>query len=291
MFVVMGANGHVGSAVAECLLGRGHKVVVVTRDARRAARWESAGATIAEADANDPESLRAAFRRGRRAFLLNPPADVAQDTDAVERATVAGMLAALDGSGLEKVVAQSTGGARPGERLGDLNVLWELEEGLRRQAIPAAIDRAAFYMSNWDSQLASVRETGSLVTLFPQHFALPMAAPRDLGEAAARRLLSPVDDVGVRHVEGPARYTAADVARAFEDALGQAVRVLVTPRSEWIAAFRQLGFSEPAAASYARMTAATLDSLDLADDPIRGSISLQAYVRELVRREDGGSPA
>jgi hypothetical protein len=31
---------------------------------------------------------------------------------------------------LEKVVAESTGGAQPGDRIGDLNVLWELEKGL-----------------------------------------------------------------------------------------------------------------------------------------------------------------
>ncbi|MES2939568.1 MAG: NmrA family NAD(P)-binding protein [Pseudomonadota bacterium] len=286
MFIVMGATGHVGSAVAGSLLAAGHEVTVVTRDADRARRrWPGTRARIVEADANDPDVLRAVFRQGRRAFLLNPPADPGTDTDAVERRTVAGILRALEGSGLEKVVAESTGGARPGERIGDLSVLWELEEGLRRQPIPAAINRAAFYMSNWDSQLAAVRESGTLSSLYPADARLPMAAPEDLGKAAAHRLLSPLNDVGVQHVEGPERYTPADVATAFSRALHRPVDVAVVPRDRWQETFRQLGFSEAAAKAYTRMTATSLDDLHLPDDAIRGTVTLDAYIRELVGRD------
>jgi uncharacterized protein YbjT (DUF2867 family) len=105
MYVIMGANGHVGSVVAETLLGRGEPVTVITRSDSGDDAWRARGAEVATADVNDVASLRAAFRRGRRAFLLNPPADIATDTDVVERATVTNILAALDGSGLEKVVA------------------------------------------------------------------------------------------------------------------------------------------------------------------------------------------
>lgn len=47
----------------------------------------------------------------------------------MERQALALIVQALDGSGLEKTVAASTGGARAGERPGDLNTLWELEQG------------------------------------------------------------------------------------------------------------------------------------------------------------------
>ncbi|WP_322789917.1 NAD(P)H-binding protein [Cupriavidus gilardii] len=123
MYVIMGGTGHVGSATAEALLARGQAVTIVTRSAARAAKWCDKGADIVEADVEDVASLRAAFRRGRRAFLLNPPGDTSKDTDAIERHTVANIVAALQGSGLEKVVAESTGGAQPGERIGDLSVL------------------------------------------------------------------------------------------------------------------------------------------------------------------------
>lgn len=285
MYIVMGATGHVGSAVAETLLARGERVAIVTHQPEHADSWHDTQAEILEADANDVPSLRDAFKQGRRAFLLNPPADIKTDTDTIERRTAANILAALDQSGLEKVVAESTAGAQPGDGIGDLSILWELEEGLRGQAIPAAINRAPYYFSNWDEQLAAVRETGTLHSLYPADLLLPMAAPRDLGKAAAERLASPLTDVGVRYVEGPDRYSASDVARAFAEALGRDVEVVVTPRDQWVSAFRNLGFSEPAALSYARMTAVSLDSgFDQDERPIRGSTTLKDYIRQLVAK-------
>jgi uncharacterized protein YbjT (DUF2867 family) len=285
MHIVMGATGHVGSAVAEALLARGEPLAIVTHDPDHADTWRDTKAEIIEADVNDVPSLRAALRRGRRAFLLNPPADIRADTDKVERSTVANILAALDGSGLEKIVAESTAGAQPGDHIGDLNILWGLEEGLRGQTIPAAINRAPYYFSNWDEQLDSIRETGKLQTMLPADLALPMAAPRDLGRAAADRLLSPVDDAGVRYVEGPDRYSSNDVAQAFADALGRPVEAVVTPRDQWEAAYRKLGFSDTAAKSYARMTAVSLDDgFDYDERPIRGLTTLGEYIRQLVAR-------
>ncbi|WP_268799839.1 NmrA family NAD(P)-binding protein [Sphingopyxis sp. Root154] len=281
--IVIGATGHVGSAVAETLLARGEPVGVITRDRDHADSWRDTKAEIIEADVNDVPSLRAAFQRGRRAFLLNPPADIKADTDRVERSTAANILAALSGSGLEKIVLESTAGAQPGDRIGDLSVLWEFEEGLRSQGIPAAINRAPYYFSNWDGQLDPIRETGKLQTMYPADLPLPMAAPHDLGKAAADRLLSPTAEVGVRYVEGPDRYSSNDVAQAFAEALGRPVEVVVTPREQWEAAYREFGFSEAAADSYARMTAASLDGgFDSDESPIRGVTTLGEYIRQLV---------
>ena len=282
MHVIMGGTGHVGSATVETLLAQGERVLLVTRDAAHAERWHRQGAEIAEADINDVSSLHAALKRGRRALLLNPPADIGTDTDVVERSTVRRILEALDGTRLEKVVAVSTGGAQPGERIGDLNVLWELEEGLRRQSIPAAINRGAYYMSNWDSQLDSVRESGVLSAMFAADLPIPMVAPADLGRAAAARLLSGVDDIGARYVEGPRDYTCNEVAAAFASALNRQVQVEVTPRDRLQEAFRSQGFSEAAANSYARMTIVSIDrGFDRAEHPIRGDVSLDAYIGAL----------
>jgi uncharacterized protein YbjT (DUF2867 family) len=285
MYVIMGGTGHVGSATADALLDRGEAVTIVTRDAGRASAWRKKGADIAEADVEDVASLRGALRCGRRAFLLNPPADTAKDTDALEKHTIANILAAIEGSGLEKIVAESAGGAQPGDQIGDLGTLWELEEGLRRQSTPAAINRAGYYMSNWDGQLESIRDTGKLQTMFEAGLKIPMVAPHDLGVAAADRLLSSPGDVGVRYVTGPEHYSSADVADAFAKALARPVEVVVTPRGKWVEAFKGLGFSDAAAESYARMTATAADGgFDMPDDAIRGTMTLDAYVGALVGR-------
>ncbi|MGS0624292.1 NmrA family NAD(P)-binding protein [Ralstonia sp. VS2407] len=279
----MGATGHVGGAVAQTLLASGEQVTILTRRPERAGRWRDKGASVAMADVEDVDSLRAAFRRGRRAFLLNPPADIAGDTDAAERRTIANILAALEDSGLEKVVAASTYGARPGQGIGDLTTLWALEEGLRRQPIPAAINRGAYYMTNCAGLLETVTQTGKLPSMFPADMPMPMVAPADLGEAAAARLLTPVEDVGVRYVEGPQRYTPQNVAQAMARTLGRGVAVEVAPRDRWETIYKGLGFSDEAARAYVRMTAVTLDEgFDMLSDVVRGHVSLADFIAAAV---------
>lgn len=240
------------------------------------------------ADVHDVDGLRRVLQRGKRLFLLNPPADPSTDTDAQERETVRCLLAALEGSQLEKVVAQSTYGAQPGDRLGDLSILHDLEEGLRAQPIPVSIIRAAYYMSNWDAMLEPARDEGILPTMYPADLEIPMVAPEDLGRVAARLLAEPVDQTSLEHVEGPERYSSADVAAAFADAIGRPVEVAVTPRERWEETFRGLGFSEPAARSYARMTAISVDGdYEVPATSLRGTVSLKSYIAALVRT--GGS--
>lgn len=286
MHVIMGGTGHVGSAAVDALLARGEAVRLVTRSAGKASVWQAKGAEVAEADVDDVSSLRAVFRGATRALLLNPPADPATDTDAVERGTIAHILAALGGSRLQKIVAVSTSGARPGHHIGDLGTLWDLEEGLRLQPIPAAINRGAYYMSNWDGMLDVVRDSGKLPTMFPADLPIPMIAPRDLGEFAATRLLSNLGDTGIRYAEGPARYSPADVAQAFSKALARPVDVEVIPRDQWTAAFLSFGFSQEAAQSYAGMTALCVDEgFDMPTDAWRGTTSIDENVRGLLVRK------
>ncbi|MBX4926588.1 NmrA family NAD(P)-binding protein [Rhizobium binae] len=283
MYIIVGGTGRVGSAVARTLLAEGEAVTIVTRNPEKAGAWRRRGAEVALADVHDVTSLRTVFRRGKRAFLLNPNADIASDTDREERETVRCLLEAIEGSGLEKVVAQSTMGAQPGEQCGDLNVLYELEVGLRNQPIPASVIRAAYYYSNWDTMAGSVTKDGVLSTMLPADLALPMVAPEDLGRVAARLLQEPIEQIAIYAVEGPERYSPNDVAAAFAAALGRTVRVDVIPREAWEDAYRRSGFSDAAAHSYARMTALTVDGPEYPEDAIRGSISLQTYIDGLVR--------
>lgn len=287
MFIVIGANGHIGSLVVSKLLNAGHPVTAVLHSSDSVESWRKRGAQTAVVGVRNIEDLRAVFRTGTRAFLLNPNADVSTDTDREEHATVRSIVAALEGSGLEKVVAASTYGAQPGERCGDLNVLYEFEQALAAQPIPATIQRGAYHMSNWDELIDAARG-GVLPTMIPADMKIPMVAPADLGKAAARHLLEPPRNQAVHNVEGPERYSPQDVADAFAAALGNPVKVEVIPRDQWIGTYRKLGFSAAAAESYARMTAVSVDSGFAMSEPFeRGETTLKNYIGALVAEPRG----
>jgi uncharacterized protein YbjT (DUF2867 family) len=229
-------------------------------------------------DVNDVAQLRRVFSQGTRLFLLNPPAQPHTDTDKLERRSVASILEALDGLSPERVVAQSTYGAQPGHAIGDLSVLFGLEQGLKDKPYPVHIVRAAYYFSNWDMAVEEARMGNTITSFYPEDFALPMVAPADLGAAAAAVIATDEYEPGIHHVEGPARYSPRDVADAIGRSINRRVDVLVVPERDWVQAYRQAGFSEAAAHSYARMTAATRHQrYELPSNPCRGRTSLLDY--------------
>jgi uncharacterized protein YbjT (DUF2867 family) len=284
MYLILGGTGHVGSAVVEHPLDRREPVTLVSSNPKKADEWQRRGATVAIADVRDTDTLRALFKTGTRLFLLNPPAHPSTDTTAEERKSLASILDALDGSSIKKVVAESTYGAQPGDRIGDLSVLYEMEQALHRKDCSVSLIRAAYYLSNWDGALETARQEGQVPTLFPPVFKLPMVSPADIGQVAARLLREPLDQAGLHYVEGPEHYSSADVAAAFARALGKPVEAVETPQAQWVPTLQQMGFSSKAAESMAAMTAITLEKkYEVPDAPIRGKTTLQAYVDALVR--------
>lgn len=283
MYVVMGATGHVGGSVARALLAAGEAVTVVTRNAAKAEAWRQKGALAAVLDVQDTPALAALFQKARRAFVLNPPASPALNTDVEERRTVQAILKALQGAGLEKIVLQSTYGAQPGAHCGDLGVLYDFEEGARQLGTPLCVVRAAYYMSNWTFGVDAVRASGVLETFLPASQKVPMVAPQDVGTVAAQLLRAPVSETGVYAVEGPERYSPEDVAEVLGEVLNQPVRVASLPKTEWLAAYRRNGFSENAAQSYAHMTEIFVtQAYDVPASPLKGKTDLKTYFQQVL---------
>ncbi|KAA0992403.1 NmrA family NAD(P)-binding protein [Dyadobacter aurulentus] len=284
MYIILGATGHVGTAVAETLLARGEEVTVITRNAGKSDDWQQKGAKVAVADIRDVEGFRQILQKGKRLFFLNPPAPPTSDTIAEERKNMHAIVSALEGSGLEKIVAQSTYGAQDKDGIGDLGVLYEMEQALAKTNIPTTILRGAYYMSNWDVFLESAREEQKIYTLYPADFKIAMVAPEDIGRFAAHLLTEAVEKTGLHHIEGPAVYAPADVAEAFSQVLGKKVDTVVIPRNEWVSYLTKMGFSQKAAESMAAMTAVTLDEkYDLGSAPERGQTTIRAYIKKLVK--------
>lgn len=285
MNIITGGTGRVGSALAEALLQHGEKVTIISRNSERAKEWIGKGAQVAVADIYDTTALHEIFKTGKSIFILNPPADPMTNTSVQERKTIASLLEALKFSGAEKLVVESTMGARPGENIGDLGVLYELEQGIEKLSYPYSIIRPAYYMSNWAQSLPVIKEKSELISFYPADLKMPMVAPEDIGELAAR-LMTEKNTPELNFIKGPELYSASDVAAAFSETLGKNIKVKVIPQDQWKATFKSMGFSEEGAESYTNMTEISLKTFEMPADTsdfIKGKITLQVYIDSLVK--------
>ncbi len=132
------------------------------------------------------------------------------------------------------MVALSTYGGR---RIGDLGTLHRFESLLNDLEAPLAVVRAGYLFSNWDGAAEPARTRGQVPIMLDADRALPMVAPADVGSEVARLLQLDEPDRSVHHVEGPRRYTPADVAQAFAQALGSPVATVRTSPDTWRTTF------------------------------------------------------
>jgi uncharacterized protein YbjT (DUF2867 family) len=274
---ILGGTGHIGSAIAGALLSRGEALLIIGHNVDKAVEWASRGAAFEVADINGTAALAALFRQAERMFILNPPAPPNTDTDAVERQQIRSVLDALKGCALEKIVAISAYGAQEGEHIFDLGSLYELEKGLAKLAMPVAVIRNAYYMTNLDQTLGFVKEKGQLMTVFPPEFKLAMVAPQDIGDFAAELMLD--DRKGLFFFEGPERYSYQDVADTLGDLLCREVEVVSIPESGWHDFLIKGGFSEKAAASFMNMTKLTITQKFDTPDVHYGKTTLNEYLK------------
>jgi NAD(P)H dehydrogenase (quinone) len=227
MYAVTGITGKVGGAVAQRLLATGAKVRAVVRDEAKGKPWADKGCDVSVAEIGDAPALMAAFAGTDGVFLMTPPNYDPEpgfpDTQAHARAIEAAIVAARPG----KLVFLSTIGAQVAEP-NLLNNAKLTEEMLRRAPVPVAFLRAAWFMENAAGDIEAARSGVVPSFLQPLNHAIPMVATANIG-AAAKLLQENWNGVRIVELEGPRRYAAADIGRAFAAALGREMRMDPVP--------------------------------------------------------------
>ncbi|MBW8523753.1 NmrA family NAD(P)-binding protein [Chryseobacterium chendengshani] len=257
MNIITGGTGKVGSAVAQSLLKRGEKVKIISRSSKDELKWKKKGADWATTNIQDTKFIHEVFKSGEKVFVLNPPANPQLDTDIEESKTVALLLESLKDSGIKKIVAESTMGAREGKNIGDLGILYNLEKGIENLGIPYSIIRPAYYMSNWTTDLGNVKKTSELISFFPADLRMPMIAYQDIGELAAYLMIKK-NTAKITSIEGPELYSPQNVADTLSEALKQDIKLKVIEEKDWFNTYISIGFSKEAAESYTNMTSISL---------------------------------
>jgi uncharacterized protein YbjT (DUF2867 family) len=285
MYAITGITGKVGGALARTLLAERLPVRAVLRDEAKAAEWRTQGCDVALAEMDDAASLTSAFRGAAGVFIL-PPSEFDPEPGFPEaRHVIAAVTLALVEARPGKVVCLSTIGAdAPHENLLTQRTL--MEQSLQEIGLPVTFLRPGWFMENalWD--IPSARDEGVLRSfLQPADKLFPMVATQDVARLAAALLRE--DWIGMRVVEleGPARISPNDLARAFATVLKRPVRVETVPRESWEQIFRSQGTRNPL--PRIRMldgfNEGWIDFSEHGRSAMKGTTALESVIAELVR--------
>jgi len=249
MFAVTGITGQVGGQVARNLLAAKIPVRAVVRDASKGAEWKERGCEVVSADINDAAALTAAFRNAEAVFVLVPPS-FDPSPDFREARAIGGILrTAIDAARPGRVVYLSTIGAQAKKP----NLLTQhgiiehtLGQALGDTPVPITFLRPGWFMENASWDVGPAMERGVIPSfLQPLDRALPMVATADIGRVAAELMRETWKGRRVVELEGPRRITPNQIAAAFGDLLGRAVKMEIVPRESWEALFRSQGMKNP----------------------------------------------
>lgn len=255
MYAVLGATGRVGGAAARELRRRGLTVRAVMRDSATAKDLAAAGCEIAIADLHDAAAVRAALEGASGVHAILPMNSTAPDGLADAESMIAAIGDAIAHARPQQVVAISDYGAHNATGIG-LTMIWRrLEQRLRAIPVATTVLRSAEHMQSWGGTLR-VAARGEVIPLLHQPLTktVPTVSAFDVGMIAAEILAAPPRGPGVPrvvHVEGPRRYTVAEVVETIADLVGHPVEVRELPREGWIPSLVARGLSE----SYARLVA------------------------------------
>ncbi|QFR32357.1 NmrA family NAD(P)-binding protein [Ancylobacter sp. TS-1] len=293
MFAITGITGKVGGALARNLLAENLPVRAVLRDEAKAAEWRARGCDIAIAEMDDAASLAAAFRDAEGVFIL-PPSEFDPEPGFPEaRRVIDAVTKALREARPAKVVCLSTIGAdAPHENLLTQRTL--LEEALGALGLAVTFLRPGWFMENAQWDVPAARDEGVLRSfLQPADKLFPMIATQDVGRTAAMLLREDWSGTRVVELEGPARVSPNDIARAFASALAHPVSVEIVRRETWEGIFRAQGTRNPTP-RIRMMDGFNEGWIDFADQgraARKGSITIESVIAEMVAASRGKSAA
>ncbi|MEL6117758.1 NmrA family NAD(P)-binding protein [Photobacterium sp. SP02] len=255
LYVVTGATGRTGSAVAKTLLDAGKRVRVVVRDEPAGDVWTTLGAEVAVADFSDGFALCRAFSGADGVYIVSPPQYSSADLFSQARAMAHTIAAAAKEAKLAKIVALSSIGAEQAEGTGWIAMNRMLETSFIDTGLPVTFLRAAYFMENWRPLVKMAvlqRQLPSFLSPLNQKF--PMIATEDIGRIAAEALCENWLGVRVIDLEGPDRYSPNDVAEYVSLKFGKAIQPVSIPESDWVQSIAGQGFSAAAIDGFIEMT-------------------------------------
>ena len=286
MFVVVGATGNTGSAVADTLLSRKQPVRIVVRSAEKGAAWKAKGAEIAVASLDDVSALTKAFEGAKGVYLLVPPNYGAAAWLADQRARMDRAAEAVKKSGISHVVFLSSVGGHIAEGTGPIKAARYGEQILGKSVSNLTVLRPSYFMDNWAPVLDVAKGQGVLPTFIAPQAMVPMISTRDIGRVGAEQLMAGGKGKQIVELAGPEEYSPEQVAAALSQILGREVSAQHAPLSAVVPAFKSFGFSDEAAKLFEEMYTSFSTGAIGYEHPasvIRGRVTLAEALKGFVK--------
>jgi uncharacterized protein YbjT (DUF2867 family) len=254
-------GGHVGSAVADCLLDFGGDISVklVGRRPNTFQRLIQRGAEVAIGSQDDPDFLITATRDVDALFWVTPPGYGSDDVRAFQNRHGNSAAIAIDTNQIPWVVNLSSIGAQFEQGVGVINGLHDVEYLLDEAAMNITHLRPGFFFENLLWQIEPIRSWGRMSLPISGTRRFPMIASRDIGRVAAQLLVSEQwRGHNVRELQGPADLTFDEVAETLSRVLGRKIVYTQSDPHQTRDAIHATGASE----NFATLMLETYDAIE-----------------------------
>lgn len=227
--LITGATGSTGSAIVQNLTAAGHPVRVMVRRPPAAGILPASVETVI-GDFDDPTSMNAALTGVRRAYLVTPSSERAQEQQ-VQFADLAA------DAGVETLVVLSQLGSEPNSPVRFLRYHAAVEQHIRDLGIGHTFLRPNLFFQGFLAFTELIAQSNVFFAPIGNS-AVSAIDVRDIAAVAAAALTEDGHQMATYTLTGPAAVTHDDIAAALTAALGHTITFADAPPEQFSAALQ-----------------------------------------------------
>ena len=235
LFLVTGATGRQGGAVARQLLMRGHSVRALTRDPDKPAARALAemGAEVVRGDLDDRPSIELALAGVYGVFSMQNFWETGYEREVSQGIT---LTEAAKAQGVKHFLYSSVGSSYRKTGIAAFEGKWEIEEHISRIGLPYTILRPTSLMEDWEEMRQEIIG-GTLAQPLDPHTALQQVSVEDVGVFAAMAFEDPERWLGREVDLAGDQSTMLELAETFGRVLGRKVEYVQVSWEEFREAY------------------------------------------------------
>lgn len=285
--VITGSLGHIGKPLTEELVGKSHRVTVISSKPQKQADIEAVGATAAIGSVEDVAFLTATFTGADAVFCMIPPNFSQPDQVSYYSRIGDNYAQAIEQAGVNRVVDLSSYGAHLAKGTGFIVGSHRVEN--RLNALPnVAVThvRPGYFYYNLFGFVGMIQSAGFMGANYGGEDKLILVSPVDIAAAVADELTTSETDRPVRYVASDER-TCSEVARVLGEAIGKPdLTWAVISSDQMQQGLEANGVPAGAAAALVELGSATHSGI-LREDydhhkPVLGTVKLADFAQEFA---------